>query len=63
MSDRERIIQDKKTFAKECRECFKKTCPKVEMHSVLKKSSVTCTEAFGFLGFEGEMNELNKQKN
>ncbi len=63
MSDKEKIIQDKKTFAKECRECFKNTCPKNEMHSVFKKSSVSCTEAFKFLGFEAEMKELDKQKN
>lgn len=62
MSERERIIQDKKTFAKECRECFEHTCPEYEMHSVVKKKSVTCTEAFTFLGFENEMKELNKEK-
>ena len=55
MSDKDRIIQDKKTFAKECRECFKNKCPKNEMHSVFKKSSVSCTEAFKFLGFKAEM--------
>lgn len=63
MSEKERIIQDKKTFAKECRDCFKETCPKVKMHSVLKKSSVSCLEAFTFLGFKAELDQIKEQKN